>query len=87
MYQNKYVCFDRIMWLIMMKMRLKMKSRSHRYDLNSPQPRHENKFTKYKIYHSTMVFVCIKKHLSKILTSLHEKVKQQWGWDEKNSCL
>ena len=54
-----------------------MKSRSHRYDLNRPQPRHENKFTKYKIYHSTMVFVCIKKHLSKILTSLHEKVKQQ----------
>ena len=30
-----------------MKMRLKMKYRSHRYDINRPRPRHGLKQTKY----------------------------------------
>ena len=33
-----------------MKMRLKMKNRSHRYDINRPTPRYGNKHTKYKMY-------------------------------------
>ena len=32
-----------------MKMRLKMKKRSHRYDINRPRPRNVHKFTKYKM--------------------------------------
>ena len=32
-----------------MKMRLKMKNRSHRYDINRPTPRHGYKYTKYKM--------------------------------------
>ena len=32
-----------------MKMRLKMKNRSHRYDINRPTPRYGNKHTKYKM--------------------------------------
>ena len=28
-------------------MRLKMKNRSHRYDINRPRPKHGHKYTKY----------------------------------------
>ena len=31
-----------------------------------------------------MVFKCIKQHLSNIRISIHEKVKQHWGWVEKS---
>ena len=31
-----------------MKIRLKMKNRSHRYDINRPRPRHGHKYNKYK---------------------------------------
>ena len=27
--------------------------------------------------------VCIKQHLSNILSSIHQEVKQHWGWAEK----
>ena len=54
-----------------------MKSISHRYNINRPRPRHEHKYTKYKIFNSTMLVICIKQHLSNIWTSIHEKVKQQ----------
>ena len=32
-----------------MKMRLKMKNRSHIYDINGPRPGHGHKYTKYKM--------------------------------------
>ena len=32
-----------------MKLRLKMKNRSHRNDLNRPKPRYGRKYTKYKM--------------------------------------
>ena len=38
--KNKYVCFNEIIWLMTIKMRLKMKNRWHRYDINRPCPRH-----------------------------------------------
>ena len=31
-----------------------------------------------------MMLICIKQHLSNIWTSIHEKVKQHWGWVEKS---
>ena len=31
------------------KMMLKMKNRSHRYDVNRPRLRHGHKYTKYKL--------------------------------------
>ena len=46
-----------------MKMRLKMKNKSHRYGINGPRARHT--YTKYKIYLNMMV-ICIKEHPSKI---------------------
>ena len=47
-----------------MKMRLKMKSRSQRYDTNRPRPRHGPKYTKHKACHVIMMVTCIKQHLS-----------------------
>ena len=49
-----------------MKMTLKMKNRSHRYDINRPRSRHGHKYTKYKICLSIMMAICIKQNLSKI---------------------
>ena len=38
-----------------MKMRLKMKNRSHRYDTTIPRPRHGSKNTEYKLCLSIMI--------------------------------
>ena len=43
-----------------MKMRLKMKSRSSRYDINRPRRRYGHKYTKYKICLDIMMVICIK---------------------------
>ena len=41
------------MRLIIMKMKTKMKNRSHRYDINRPTSRHGHKYSKFKVsqYH------------------------------------
>ena len=36
---------------------------------------------------SIMMVICIKQHLSNILSWIHEKVKQRWDWEEKTRCL
>ena len=59
-----------------MKMRLKMKNRSQRYDINRPRPRHGHKYTKYEMCLSKMMVICIKQQLSNNKSSIHEKVKQ-----------
>ena len=48
-------------------MRLKVKKKAHRYDINRPRPRNRHKFTKYKMYVSIMMVVIgIKQLLSNI---------------------
>ena len=37
-------CFNKMISLITMKMKRKMKKRSHRYDINRPRPRHGHKY-------------------------------------------
>ena len=44
--QKTSVCFNEIKWLIIMKMRVKLKNRSHRYDINWTTPKHGYKSTK-----------------------------------------
>ena len=66
-----------------MKIETEMKNRLHRYDVNRPKSLHEYKYSKYKKYLRMMILVCIKQHLSNIWSSIHEKVKQNWGWVEK----
>ena len=48
------------------KMKLKMKNRSHRYDIIRPRPRHGHRYTKYEICLSIMMVIYIKQHLSNI---------------------
>ena len=43
-----------------MEMRLKVKYRSHKYDINNPKPIHGHKYTTYKMYLSTVMAICIK---------------------------
>ena len=57
-------------------MRLKMKNRSQKYDLNRSRPTHGPKYTKYKVCLGIMV-ICIKQHLSNIWSSIHEKVNKK----------
>ena len=80
-YSNKctnirHVCLNEVIWLMTMKIRLKMKNRWHRYDINRPSPRHEHKYTKYKMCLSLMTVICIKQHLNNIWSSIYEKLKQ-----------
>ena len=65
-------------------MRLKIKNRSHTYDINRPRPRHGHEYIKYNMCHSLMMVIRIKQPLSNILSSVYEKVKQHWGRVEKS---
>ena len=62
--------------LMLMRMRLKM---NLGLDMGTD-------ILKYKMYLSIMMVLCIKQHQTKIWSSVHEKVKQRWGWVEKKDC-
>ena len=47
-------------------MKMKMKNRAHRYDINRRRSRDMYKYSKYKNCHSMMMLKCIKQHLSNI---------------------
>ena len=68
-------------------MRLKMKSRSQKYDMNRPRSRHRHNYTKYEMCLSTTMAICIKQHLSNTWSSIHEKGKQYYGWAEKKKSV
>ena len=55
-----------------MKMKMKMKSESHRYDINRPMSRHGRKYSKHNKCLARMMLICIKQNLS----SVYEKIKQ-----------
>ena len=81
--KNKCFCNHEIIWWIIMKMNMKMKNRSHRYNINRPVSRHGHKYIKYKKRLSMMMLTCVRQRLSNIWSSVHEKVKQHWGWVEE----
>ena len=60
-----------------MKMRLKMKNRSQRYDINRPRPRYGHKYTTHKICLSIIMVICIKQQLGNICCLIHEKVEKK----------
>ena len=49
-----------------MKMRLKMKNTSYRYDINRPRSGYGNNLNKYKVSLCIMMVICIKQQLSNI---------------------
>ena len=73
--------------LIIIKIKMKMKNRSQRYDINRPRSTHGHKYIKYKKCLSMMILICIKQHLSNIWSSIQEEVKQHWGLSWKKALL
>ena len=71
---NKCVCIHHVIRLIIMK----MKNRSHRYDINRPKPG----YSTYKKSLQMLQLICIKQHISNIWSSVYEKAKQHWRWVE-----
>ena len=72
--------------LMAMKIRLKMTNRSQRYDINRPRHILGPKCSKCKML-SIMMVICIKRHLSNIWSSIHEKVHESNTDDELKGCL
>ena len=60
-------------------MKMEMKNRSNRYDINRPSSRNTHKYSTYEKCFSMMMPICVKLDLSNIWRSVHEKVKQHWG--------
>ena len=85
--KNMYVRIPDVIGLTILKMKMEMQNRSHRYNINRPMSRHGHKYSKYKKCLSMMMLLCIKQHLSNIWSSIHEKVKQHWGWVENKRLL
>ena len=85
--KSKCVCFDDVIWIITMKITLKMNNKSQSYNLVRPRPRHWHKYIKYKMCPSIMMVIWNKQHLSNIWSSNDQKVKQHWGWVQKKRCL
>ena len=78
MCKNKYIYLNEDIWLMAKKMRLEMKNRSSRYNINRPRLRHGRKCTKHKKCLDIMMFISIRQHLNYISSLIHEKVKQHW---------
>ena len=57
MYKNKCVCYNEVTWVMTMKMRLRIKYRSHRYKMN--RSRHGHKYATCKKCLSIMKVICI----------------------------
>ena len=76
--KTKYVYLNDDIWLMAQKMRLKMKNRSSRYNINRPRRWHGHRYPKYKICLDIMMVISIRQHLSYIWSLIHEKVKQYW---------
>ena len=62
-------------------MKIKIKIRSHRYDISKPRPRHGHRYSKK--YLSIMMLILNTHHPSNNWGSIHQKVKQHSGWVEK----
>ena len=49
-------------------------------ELNKSVAYKKNMYTNYEMCLGIKMVICIKQHLSNIGNSIHEKVKQHWGW-------
>ena len=61
--KSKFVCIHEIMRLIVMTMKIKIKDRSHRYDIIRPRSRHGHNCSKYKKCFDMMMLIYIKQQL------------------------
>ena len=79
--RNNYICLNEFIWLMTIKMRLKVKNRLHRYDINRPRPRHRH------MCPSIIMAMCFKQHLSNIWRSIYEKWRKTEAELKKKRCL
>ena len=82
-YQKRSVAWNGLMT---MKMRLRIKI-DQIDTTNIPRPRHRHQYANYKMYLIAMIVICIKQCLNNIWSSIHEKVKEQWGWVKKKKSV
>ena len=68
-------------------MKLKMKNRLHRYDINKPGHSHGHICTKYKMCLNIMTALCIEQHLSNIWSSIYKNVKRHCGWVKEKALF
>ena len=73
--QKKQACLYEITRLIIMKIKMTMKHRSHRHGINIPRSRLGHKYSKYRKCLSMMMLICIQQKLSNISSQIHEKFK------------
>ena len=64
--KNKYICIHEIMRLIIIKITMKTKNRSHRCGIDRPRSRHGHRYSKYKKCLSMMMLEGIKQKLKNI---------------------
>ena len=57
-----------------MKARMKMKNRSHRFDINITKPRYGYEYPKCKMCLGMMMVMCNKQHLSNIEAEFMKKL-------------
>ena len=69
--KNMCVCIHGIIQLIIMK----MKRRSHRYNINRLSSRNRYKCSKFKMCLNVMMFLCIKQHLTNTWSSIQNSLK------------
>ena len=84
-YKQKSNCvyFHEIIQLIIMKMKIKIINRSHRYDINRPRSRHGHRYSKYKKCLSKMMLICIEQYLSKFEPQFMKKLSNTEAEFEK----
>ena len=80
--KNKCACIHEIILVII----LKMKNRSHRYDIDRIRSWHCHTL-KYKTFLSMVMLTCTKRHLSNIWSSIHQKRKEHEGWVERKALF
>ena len=68
--KNKGVSFHNIMWLIIMRMKMKKKNWSHRYGMDKPSSRQGHKYCKYKKCLNMMKVIRIEYYLSNIWSNI-----------------
>ena len=73
--KNKCVYIPETLRLIIMKMKIKKKNRSHRCDINRSRSRQGHKYSKCKTCLSMAMLICIKQYLSKFEAQFMIKLK------------
>ena len=81
------VLMNETIWLITMKMRMKMINRSHSYNIKRTRSRPGYKYTKYRMCLSMVMFMCLCALCVYHLKLNSWKIKKTLRLDWKKSCL